>query len=274
MATLKVDGATLHYDVHGEGPPVVFVHGTGTHRLVFGPSVAKLPAAHALVMYDRRGFGASSGPLARRLSEHTDDLAALVQHLGGGPATIVAISGGAVVALDLAARAPELVEQLVLAEPAVHLAWTPSMSAMGALAALFLRLRLRRDPVAAVVGFYRWASSRRDGTNGYDPLPEEWRRIAIGHARAVFRELAQMLFPYPSARSIRTIRCPVTMIIGDVGVPVFHRTTRRTARILGHAVTAPVTDTGHLIPTDQPDAFADIVATCLRHEGTADATGA
>lgn len=265
MATLMVDGTTLHYDVHGDGPLVVFVHGTGTHRLVFGPAVATLPVDHASVVYDRRGFGASSGPLASRLSQHTDDLAALVRHLGGGPATLVAISGGAAVALDLAAREPDLVQQLVLAEPAIHLTWTPSGSAMGALAALGVRRWLRRDPVGAVIGFYRWASRRRDGSNGYDPLPEQWRRIAHEHAGAVFHELVQMLLPYPSTRTLRTIQCPVTVIIGDVGLPVFHRTTRRTARLLRHAVTVPVADTGHLIPTDQPAAFADVVASRLRH---------
>jgi len=101
----------------------------------------------------------------------------------------------------------------------------------------------------------------------------QWRTIAIDHARAVFRELWQMLLPYTSSRRIRTIRCPVTLILGDVGLPVFHRTTRRTARIVRHAVTVPIARAGHLIPTDQPDAFAEIVAICLRHnDGDADET--
>jgi pimeloyl-ACP methyl ester carboxylesterase len=263
---LTVDDAALAYELRGDGAPVVFVHGTGTHRLVFGPTLELLSDDHALVTYDRRGFGASEGPVAGRLRQHTGDLAALVRHLDRGPATVVAISGGAVVALDLAATEPHLVRQLVLAEPAVHFAKTPSASAMWAIVRMQARRILRRDDEGAVVSFYRWASSRTDGSNGYDPLPEEWRRIAILHARAVFRELTQMFVPYPRTGAIRSIRCPTTLVIGDVGVPVFHRTTRLVSRLLPHSVSVPVAGTGHLIPTDQPRSFAGVVADALAAE--------
>lgn len=263
VRTLAVDGEVLAYDVDGAGSPVVFVHGTGTHRLTFGPVIKSLPDGHAFVTYDRRGFGASRGALARRLAQHADDLAALVRVLASGPATVLAQSGGAVVALQLAATRPELVRQLVLAEPVVHMARVPSASALRALAAMQARRFIRRNDVAAAVGFYRWSSWRRDGTNSYDLCPEEWQRVATQHADAVFRELRQMLVPFPSARTIRRVACPVTLVIGDIGQPVFHRTTRLTARLLTHAKTVSVDNSGHLIAMDQPAAFAAVVADLL-----------
>ena len=83
------------------------------------------------------------------------------------------------------------------------------------------------------------------------------------HADAVFRELRQLLVPFPSARTIGRIACPVTLVIGDIGQPVFHRTTRLTARLLPHANTVSVADSGHLIAMDQPAAFAAVVADLL-----------
>lgn len=262
VGTLAVDGARLVYDVRGDGPCVMFVHGTGTHRLTFGPVLDALPAGHAFVAYDRRGFGSSRGTLARRMGQHADDLAALVQHLSSDPATVVAQSGGAVVALELAARQPELVRQLILAEPVVQLARTPSLAALGALAAVQAR-RIIGQEEEAVVGFYRWASRRSDGTNSYDPCPEEWQQLVVQHADGVFRELRQMMVPVPSTRVIRSVGCPVTLVIGDIGQTVFHRTTRRVARLLPQSNTVDVADTGHLIAMDQPIVFAGIVANLL-----------
>lgn len=262
VGIVAVDGAALGYHVRGDGPCVVFVHGTGTHRLTFGPVLDALPAGHALVTYDRRGFGESRGMLARSMDQHAEDLAALVEHLSRGAATVVAQSGGAVVALQLAASHPELVRQLILAEPVVQLARFPSFGVLGAMSALQMRRVAGRKEDAAG-GFYRWASGRSDGTTSWDTVPEEWKDRALEHADAVFREIRQMMIPIPSSRTIRSVACPTTVVIGDVGQAVFHRTTRRVARLLPRSQTVQVPDSGHLIAVDQPVAFAATVAAVL-----------
>lgn len=263
-ATARVAGADLAYDVWGPGAPVVFVHGTGTHRRTFEPVIRALPHDRAYVAYDRRGFGDSSGPLAGSISSHVEDLAALLDHLDMGPASIVSQSGGAVIALDFAVRHPTMTRDLVLAEPAIHMLATPSLSAVIALALVHIRRVILRRPEEALLGFYRWASRRRGAANGYDGLPEEWRAVAATHGPAVFRELGHLLTVKPPARALKAIGVPVTLVIGDIGQPVFHRTTRRAAKLLSHVRVVPVADAGHLIPTDQPAAFASIVADALR----------
>lgn len=262
MGTVAVEGTSLVYDVRGDGPCVVFVHGTGTHRLTFEPVLEAIPAGHALVTYDRRGFGASDGPLARRMGQHADDLGALLEHLDLGPATVVAQSGGAVPALQLAADRPGLVRQLVLAEPVVQLARVPSVDLLVAMTTFQSRWAARRKE-DAVTGFYRWASGRRDGTSSWDTVPEEWRTVARQHADAVFREIRQMMVPTPASRTMRAVACPTTLVVGDVGPPVFHRTTRRVGRLLPRSTTIDIADSGHLIAVDQPVAFAAAVSDVL-----------
>lgn len=196
------------------------------------------------------------------MDQHADDLSVLVQHVSRGPANIVAQSGGAVVALQLAARHPELVDRLILAEPVVQLARVPSFGVLGAMSALQLR-RVSGRKKEAVGGFYRWAGAHRDGTSTWDTVPEEWRDLALQHADAVFREIRQMMVPIPSSRTIRSVTSPTTLVIGDVGQPVFHRTTRRVARLLPRSETVGVPESGHLIAIDQPVAFAATVADVL-----------
>ena len=196
------------------------------------------------------------------MDQHAEDLAALVQHLSRGAATVVAQSGGAIVALQLAASHPELVHQLILAEPVVQLARVPSFGVLGAMSALQTRRVLGRKE-EAVGGFYRWASGRSDGTNSWDNVPEEWKDLALQHADAVLREIRQMMVPIPSSRTIRSVTSPTTVVIGDVGQAVFHRTTRRVARLLPQSKTVDVAESGHLIAIDQPVAFAATVADVL-----------
>ena len=262
LGTFPVAGADLDYDVRGDGPCVIFVHGTGTHRLTFEPVLEALADGHALVTYDRRGFGRSRGALAGRMGQHADDLAALVRQVSHGPATIVAQSGGAIVALQLAASHPELVQHLILAEPVVQLARVPSFSVTTAVCGLHARRALGRKEEAAT-GFYRWASGRSDGTSSWDTVPEQWKDIALQHADAVFREIRQMTVPIPSSRSIRSVSSPATVVIGDIGQAVFHRTTRRVARLLPRSEMVTVADSGHLLAIDQPAAFAEVVADVL-----------
>lgn len=262
MDTVRVAGADLAYDMRGDGRCVVFVHGTGTHRLTFGPVLDVLPPGHTLVTYDRRGFGGSGGPLASGMDQHAEDLAAIVEHLGRGPATIVAQSGGAIVALQFASRRPELVDRLILAEPVAQLTLVPSVGVVAAMAALHSRRLLGRREQAAA-GFYRWASGRTDGTSSWDSVPEEWKDIAVRHADAVFREIRQMTVPIPSSRTIRSVSSPTTVVIGDVGQPVFHRTTRRVHRRLPRSELVAISDSGHLLAIDQPAAFAAVVADAL-----------
>lgn len=77
--TAQIAGADLAYDVWGSGAPVVFIHGTGTHRRTFEPVIHALPAGRAYVAYDRRGFGGSRGSLAEGISRHAEDFAAIVK---------------------------------------------------------------------------------------------------------------------------------------------------------------------------------------------------
>ena len=227
-----------------------------------------LADAHRVIWYDRRGFANSERRFAHRLSDHVDDAIELLRLRHAAPVTIVGMSGAGPIALALAALRPDLVSGLILAEPAYRLALTPSLSAGRAIGTTATRALLRRDPDAAVLGFYRWASAYETGGNGYDGLPKEWRETAMGHASAVFRELAQLTRPWPRARAVRRLRCPVTLVITDNGQPVFRRTTHGVHRLLPGARLVKIPGAGHLIPLDKPAEFGAAVREAIAVGGT------
>ena len=265
MPSASVNGATLYYEERGEGRPVLFLHGTGANSpAAWERCIDAMPPGRRLITFDRRGFGRSGARLASGLQDHVNDAAALLQHLGAAPAAVVTQSGGAVIALQLAIDRPDLVNALVMAEPAYQVALHPSLSVTRALARTLGKWLLRRDLEGAALHYYRWATRYETGGNAFDNYPLQWRRAGAEHARASLREVLQLVPPRPPARAVRSLSCPVTLVVGDIGEPVFRRTTRRVHRLLPAARLAHVAETSHLISTDQPRAFAAAVAKALQ----------
>ncbi|WP_369374992.1 alpha/beta fold hydrolase [Promicromonospora sp. Populi] len=120
--TLDAPGASLTYDVREaaaptDEPPLVLI------GLPMGAEGFTTLASHftdrTLVTYDPRGVERStrSGEDKPGVATHADDVHRIIEAVGGGPVDLLASSGGAIVALDLAARHPEDLRTLVAHEP-------------------------------------------------------------------------------------------------------------------------------------------------------------
>jgi pimeloyl-ACP methyl ester carboxylesterase len=117
---LNVPGATLHYDVTGSGPTLLLIPGGPADAGVFAKVVGPLAEHYTVVTYDPRGIARSAidGPPGDKgMEEHADDAHRLLAELGTVPAYIVASSGGAATALELAVRHPEQVAAAIAHEP-------------------------------------------------------------------------------------------------------------------------------------------------------------
>jgi 3-oxoadipate enol-lactonase len=108
----------VHYELRGEGRPVLFINGTG-RDLRQKPSVFDGPLGRAddlaVLAYDQRGLGQSSKPdVAYSMADYADDAAALIEHVGWASCAVIGVSFGGMVAQELAIRHPALVDRLVL----------------------------------------------------------------------------------------------------------------------------------------------------------------
>lgn len=120
MPTLQARGVEIAWSERGEGPPVLLIHETAAIGAVWEPLAAALSGRSRAISYDRRGWGDSSAPDDYRrttIEEQSEDAAALIDAVVGGPATVCGAGVGAVIALDLLLRLPDLVSAAVLIEP-------------------------------------------------------------------------------------------------------------------------------------------------------------
>ena len=108
-AVLPLPGAGLAYEVTGDGPAVVLVHGFALDMRMWEPQVEHLAARYRVVRYDCRGFGAS-GPFDPAVPyTHAGDLVALLDHLAIGEAVLAGLPAPA--AERPSKQAEELTEQ-------------------------------------------------------------------------------------------------------------------------------------------------------------------
>lgn len=120
MPTLEARGVELSWNERGEGGLVLLIHETATGAAAWDPLGKALAERARAVSYDRRGWGASSAPPGYQrttIEEQSEDAAVLIESLETGPALLCGAGIGAVIALDLSLRGPELVAGSVLIEP-------------------------------------------------------------------------------------------------------------------------------------------------------------
>lgn len=115
MATCELSDVTLHYEIVGEGRPVLFFNGSGATLESSSLLIRALARNTRVLAHDQRGLGKTSvpdGPYT--MADYARDGARLLDHVGWSSCAVVGISFGGMVAQEFAVTWPERVEKLVL----------------------------------------------------------------------------------------------------------------------------------------------------------------
>ena len=116
MPHAPVNDLSMYYEVHGEGPPLIMLHGAYMTAGEMGPLASGLAGIRQVIVPELQGHGRTADadrPLT--YEQLADDVAALSDHLDLGQADVVGYSLGGATALQLAIRHPALVRRLVVA---------------------------------------------------------------------------------------------------------------------------------------------------------------
>ncbi|MDG4825855.1 alpha/beta hydrolase [Asanoa sp. WMMD1127] len=243
-------GRRIAYDVQGEGPLVIGLHGMGDLRSVYRFTVpALVEAGYRVATFDSRGHGDSSDGFDAYddVAQATDTLA-LIDHLGGGPAALLGNSMGAGAAVYAAAERPDAVAALGLFGPFVR---DPKLSAAAKLS-ISLLLRKPWGPGA-------WASYYKRYYPGRPPadLADHQRRIKEslrgGDHLASFRATAGTSHA-PAEQRLSSVDQPALVVMGDKD-PDWPDPTEE-ARFVADALRAElvlVPGAGHYPMAERPD---------------------
>lgn len=109
----------LYYEKHGDGPPIVLLHGVGGNHASWFHQVVAWREKATVITVDARGFGNSTDAEQWGRSAFVDDLAYLLDALALERVAIVAQSMGGGAAAAFSVRSSERVGALVLADTLV-----------------------------------------------------------------------------------------------------------------------------------------------------------
>ena len=108
MPFLNANGIRLHYQVDGDGEPLLLLHGLGSSLLDWEFQVPAFREDYKVITVDIRGHGKYS------IEQFAQDIAGLIDELDCGPVHVVGFSLGGMVALELALSHADNVRSLTV----------------------------------------------------------------------------------------------------------------------------------------------------------------
>ena len=247
----------------GRGEVVVLVHGVPGDVDTLAPVADRLADAYEAITLDMWPSGPKGGA-ARGFgtAEWCSDLAAALPSLARGPVHLVAWSFGAHAALVLAVLRPELVRSLLVYEPGFATFVSDAAD---------LR-RVDKDAQAAFGPVFEalWAGDEGAAIRcAIDAAAGEagWYDRQPGRLRAIHRRNACQLALLPAqsppvplgAADLAAIACPTTVAWGMRTRPCYAIVSRTAARLVPGARAVEVEGATHLLPEQDPSAFAKVV---------------
>jgi len=248
----------MAFDVHGDGYPILFIHGFPFDRTMWRPVTATLTGRRRITP-DLRGLGLSDVPDHYAMAEYADDVAALLDALHVPQAVVCGLSMGGYVAFELIRRHPGRVRALILAATK-----SEADDEAG---------KRRRDDLIALV--------ERQGTGALAdlllpqllaPATRTAMPDVVQHLRAMIEE-SPVRGVVGALRAMRD-RADATPILGKIQVPALviagrddqlipPATSRNLADAIPGALFRLIPDAGHLCPLEQPVATGRVIAEFL-----------
>lgn len=263
MPRTTVDGCELHYEVTGRGEPVLLLHGLGSCSLDWENQIPALKERYTVITLDVRGHGQSGKPRGPySIGLFARDVAQVLQKLALGPAHVVGISMGGMIAFQLAVDAPRLVQTLTVINSA------PAVVPKTLSQWLTLRLRLWLPRIFGL----RWLAKRIAAANFPRPGQEAERRLLAerlaSNDPAAYRAATRAIIGWSVAERIRDIRCPALVVSGDHDyTPVSLK--EAYASLMHDARICVIADSRHVTTHDQPAALNRALIDFLAEHRTA-----
>lgn len=250
------DGAALYAYTGGRPwtpgrPTVVFVHGA-LHDHSVWTLLARWYAhhGHAVLAVDLPGHGRSDGPVPDSVEAMAGRLLALLDVAGVGEARLVGHSMGALIALEMAARAPGRAAALVMLGMAYPMKVSPALLATAA-----------EDPARAIAMVNAFSISGMASKPSY-PGPGAWlhgansalmHRMQAAAPGNLFAHDFRLCDAYARGlEAAAAVRCPARLVVGihDVMTP------RRATAAIADALHADVVEVAgeHALMQEAPDA--------------------
>jgi pimeloyl-ACP methyl ester carboxylesterase len=247
------EGKLWVIDTGGAGEPILLLHPRTGHSAIWENQISSFAAAgFRVIAPDKPGAGRS--PLASDAKQvpYAETIDALADNLRLTRFTLVGAAEGGYFAFDYAAWKPERVRRLVLAASGLGVQVDEEGRAF------------RQN--AAIPGFSKLPPEVRELSPTYRGLnPAGVRRwLEIEHQATPQNALRALLRTPNTVEKLAALHMPVLVIAGDVDLTTPSGAIRLWAKRLPDHKIKLITEAGHAVMWEQPDAFNEAVLSFIR----------
>ena len=114
---VRINGIDINYEVIGEGPPVILLHGNGEDHSIFDRLVDDLKKNNKVFSVDTRGHGKSEKVDSFHYSDMVEDVVSLIRELDINRPILYGFSDGGIVGIMLASKYPDILSGLIASGP-------------------------------------------------------------------------------------------------------------------------------------------------------------
>ena len=260
----SADGLRLHYETHGKGPPVVFLHEASRHCRSFDLQVAALQDRFQCIAYNARGYPPSDVPASVESYSQdisATDVGALLDALGLGDAHLVGVSMGSAASLNFALRSASRVRSLILCSIGAGSDLKPGEFAAN-MEATAAKIQASDDKTLADI-----LGSPPDRRRLKDKNPAEFgkfmdqvsglSRIGLANTYRGSQKPRPPIYAY--REQVAAMMTPTLVVVGELDAPCI-KPSRFLAETIPGARLEVLAGTGHSVNVEEPTMINRLVA--------------
>ena len=273
MPHLSLGDLHTYYELTGSGPPLVFVHGGFVDNRMWDAQVAAFAQDYRVLRYDLRGHGLT-GPSEKRrytMELFAEDLRGLLDALRLERVALCGLSFGGMVAQAFAARYPERLSALILADTAVSttLTWSDKLQTYLLAPRWVMLPTIRLLGVKRWVGFSFWLASQTRNADwfGADEAVSAYVKGAmLTVTTAEYVKLYGAIYSFRQ-QDLIGVTVPTLLLNGEKESESVLAHTAQLERLIPHAEVAVVPGAGHTSNMENAAAFNALLRGFLERAG-------
>lgn len=255
----NINGVKMHYDVQGEGHPLVLVHAGIANLNMWERQMPAFTKHFRVVRYDVRGFGETPDPAGK----YTDyeDLKALLDLLEVERAHVLGISNGGRIAMEFALTFPERLNRLVLVAPGLPGYRLPEDKFDDEMSAKYeAAIKSGDKALAAEINAQLWVDGPGRKAEQVDSEFRKWALDLIHHTVDLGIGEGEGAFARPlAAERLSDLKSPTLLILGDEDLQGMHAIAGQLEKGAPNLKRVDMPGTAHLPPMEKPEEFNRIV---------------
>ena len=249
MPYISTDDIKIYYEVHGSGPPVLFLHGLGSSTSGWKYQVSFFSKDYQVILIDLRGHGNSGKPASTYSIElFGRDCEIAIRSITDQPLDIIGLSLGGFVAFQLALDYPSMVRSLTIVNS------LPEFTISGPKNWTRLHLRLLITRMLGVRSMAVLLSRQLFKGKEYDEIRKEFIEEWARNDKKAYLRTISALRRWSIAHQLEDLNSPVFMLASELDYTSIKMKEYYAAKIPNCRLSV-IKNTRHALPVEKPDLF-------------------